>query len=288
MDIKELDAARDAALRCLSSAAELVLWGSINRCRVRLSGYAIDSLQASGAEVFGKLAESHTAARSFFTSATREDLLLATAGMERPRPEYTGDRRAPLWHDVAIMIAGGAFLMLVDHNTAVCAANINQHGFPPYEVGCGARLEKYLAELAGDGVGEFWLAVADRAATFDLGNYEGIKAGIEAEWASAKASIAAKHGSQQGQVKGNETSLPVVASSLSARDLAEKYGVNLAALNKRLERWRCNHDTGYVEVSNHAANEPRYLYDESAIGMIVDDLKAKAVGRKRPTNVQQK
>lgn len=75
---------------------------------------------------------------------------------------------------------------------------------------------------------------------------------------------------------------------LSPRELAERYGVGVDALTKRLERWRYKHDDGFIEVSNPAQNEPKYLYDESAVMLIINDLKAKSAGQKRPTNVQQK
>jgi len=89
-----------------------------------------------------------------------------------------------------------------------------------------------------------------------------------------------------------ETSEQTVAGSESAkmspRDLAKKHGVEPETLRKRLDRWRYDHDTGYIEVSNPARNEPKYLYDELAVMPIIDELKAKSVGQKRPANVLQK
>jgi len=78
------------------------------------------------------------------------------------------------------------------------------------------------------------------------------------------------------------------SAKMSPRELATKYGINAEALRKRLDHWRYDHDAGYVEVSNAARNEPRYLYDESAVMPIIDALRAKAAGRKRAANVQQK
>jgi hypothetical protein len=77
-------------------------------------------------------------------------------------------------------------------------------------------------------------------------------------------------------------------AKLSPRELADKYGVGSAALRGRLDRWRYEHDAGYVEVSNPKRNEPKYLYDESAVMPLIEALKAKSVGRKRATDVQQK
>ena len=74
----------------------------------------------------------------------------------------------------------------------------------------------------------------------------------------------------------------------SSGELAEKYGVDSAALRKRLDRWRYYHDTGYIEVSNPANNEPRYLYDESAVAPVIDSLKAKSDARKRAADGQRK
>ena len=77
-------------------------------------------------------------------------------------------------------------------------------------------------------------------------------------------------------------------AKMSSRDLADKYKVNHAALRGRLDRWRCEHDAGYSEVSNPKRNEPKYLYDESAVTPIIDALKAKPKTHKRATNVQRK
>ena len=52
------------------------------------------------------------------------------------------------------------------------------------------------------------------------------------------------------------------SAKLSPRELASKHGVDAGALRKRLDRWRYEHDAGYVEVSNPAPREPKYLYDE--------------------------
>ena len=78
------------------------------------------------------------------------------------------------------------------------------------------------------------------------------------------------------------------SAKLSPRELASKHGVDAGALRKRLDRWRYEHDAGYVEVSNAARNEPKYLYDESAVMPVIEALKAKPVGRKRAADGQQK
>jgi hypothetical protein len=75
------------------------------------------------------------------------------------------------------------------------------------------------------------------------------------------------------------------SAKLSPRELADKYQVACNALRKRLDRWRYEHDAGYVEVSNARNNEPKYLYDEVAVLSVIDTLKSK---KKRPANDQQK
>ena len=75
---------------------------------------------------------------------------------------------------------------------------------------------------------------------------------------------------------------------MSPRELAHKYSVNCDQLRKRLDRWRYEHDAGYVEVSNPARNEPKYLYDESAVLPVIEAIKAKSDGGKRATDGQQK
>jgi hypothetical protein len=67
---------------------------------------------------------------------------------------------------------------------------------------------------------------------------------------------------------------PEPAAKLSPSDLARKHGVSGEALRKRLDRWRYEHDAGYHEVANPKRNEPKYLYDESAVMPVIDALKA--------------
>jgi hypothetical protein len=95
---------------------------------------------------------------------------------------------------------------------------------------------------------------------------------------------------QGEQPKGDQDrtgSLPVQSGSakLSPRELASKHGVAQRALQARLERWRYEHDAGYVEVSNPVRNKPKYLYDESAVMPVIEALKAKSVAQKRATDV---
>jgi hypothetical protein len=77
-------------------------------------------------------------------------------------------------------------------------------------------------------------------------------------------------------------------AKLSPAELAKKHDVPHDRLRKRLDRWRYEHDSGYVEVSNAARNEPRYLYDESAVMSVISGLKAKPPGTKRAADGQQK
>jgi hypothetical protein len=70
----------------------------------------------------------------------------------------------------------------------------------------------------------------------------------------------------------------VSQAKLSPRELAQKHGVPSESLRKRLDRWRYDHDAGYVEVSNAARNEPKYLYDESAVMPVITQLRARSAG----------
>ncbi len=74
----------------------------------------------------------------------------------------------------------------------------------------------------------------------------------------------------------------------SPRELADKHGVDAGALRKRLDCWRYAHDAGYIEVTNPARNQPKYLYNESAVMSVIESLKSRLAGRKRAANVQQK
>ncbi len=89
-------------------------------------------------------------------------------------------------------------------------------------------------------------------------------------------------------VEDNNKVKVLTNAKLSPCELANKHGVNVGALRKRLERWRFGHDSGYIEVSNPAKNEPKYLFDESAVMSVINNLKTKSAGQERPTNVQQK
>ena len=79
-----------------------------------------------------------------------------------------------------------------------------------------------------------------------------------------------------------------IQARLSPRELAEKYSVPYGSLRKRLDRWRYDHDTGFIEVSNAAKNEPKFLYDESAVKPVIESLNVKSAGHKRAADVQQK
>ncbi len=70
----------------------------------------------------------------------------------------------------------------------------------------------------------------------------------------------------------------ITGAKMSPRELANKHDIDNEALRKRLDRWRYDHDTGYVEVSNPTPREPKYLYDESAVMPVIDAMKAKSAG----------
>jgi len=93
---------------------------------------------------------------------------------------------------------------------------------------------------------------------------------------------------QADQVGTGNDSVQSGSAKLSPRELASKHGVDAGALRQRLDRWRHDHDAGYVEVSNAARNEPKYLYDEASVMLVIEALKTKPVGRKRATDKQQK
>lgn len=72
---------------------------------------------------------------------------------------------------------------------------------------------------------------------------------------------------------------------LSAPELARLYGVDPDRLRKRLERWRMDHDTGYIEVDfgSRAPREAKYLYQVSAVQPILERLRVDAASIKRPS-----
>ncbi len=75
-----------------------------------------------------------------------------------------------------------------------------------------------------------------------------------------------------------------VSGMMSIRDLAEKHRVDQQILRKALERWRLNHDDGYSEVTTRRQNEPRFLFEESAILPVIDGIKRRTeTSHERPT-----
>ncbi|MGD9645073.1 MAG: hypothetical protein AB7U73_05130 [Pirellulales bacterium] len=63
---------------------------------------------------------------------------------------------------------------------------------------------------------------------------------------------------------------------LDVSSLAKRHDVNPAALRGRLDRWRAEHDAGFREVTNRKPKEPKYLYLESAVLPLIQELKSKA------------
>ncbi|MCL4741616.1 MAG: hypothetical protein KJZ54_05360 [Phycisphaerales bacterium] len=62
----------------------------------------------------------------------------------------------------------------------------------------------------------------------------------------------------------------------TATDLAERFGVPIHALRKRLERWRAENlfGKGWVEDGSPESRNAKYLYDVSAVRPIIDALLA--------------
>lgn len=62
----------------------------------------------------------------------------------------------------------------------------------------------------------------------------------------------------------------------TSKSLAERYGIDPERLRKRLDRWRkSNLDVaGWREVEDRRPREPKYLYRESAVKPILDELQA--------------
>ena len=69
-------------------------------------------------------------------------------------------------------------------------------------------------------------------------------------------------------------------ATMSARDLADTYGVDLDALEKRLARWRDKNPDGWVEVENTGSKAPRFLHKLAAVMPVIDAMKASL---KRPS-----
>jgi hypothetical protein len=61
-------------------------------------------------------------------------------------------------------------------------------------------------------------------------------------------------------------------AKMSVSDLAQKYNLPKAALRKRLERWRDDHDGGWYEVADAGHRDARILYLEAHVQHIIDDM----------------
>ncbi len=104
-----------------------------------------------------------------------------------------------------------------------------------------------------------------------------------ATWQNSRNDNVSQETTQQpdkgGEGTGNEEPPQgITGAKMSPRELANKHDIDNEALRKRLDRWRYDHDTGYVEVSNPTPREPKYLYDESAVMPVIDAMKAKSAG----------
>lgn len=66
------------------------------------------------------------------------------------------------------------------------------------------------------------------------------------------------------------------AARLTADELAERFGVPVDALRKRLDRWRKRHDGGWFELVNAGRGAPRVLYEVGAVRAVIEAAKASA------------
>jgi hypothetical protein len=73
-------------------------------------------------------------------------------------------------------------------------------------------------------------------------------------------------------------------ATLSVAELAGYFGVPQEALRKRLERWRKEHDDGWVETTNRKTRDPSYLYEVGAVRPVIEELRASGgASGQRPT-----
>jgi hypothetical protein len=93
------------------------------------------------------------------------------------------------------------------------------------------------------------------------------------DWLHAGQSPADK--GADGQKAGTRSDHAIEASGrMSAREIAEKHGLDLEKLRRRLERWRCSAPTGWFEDEDPIRHQPRYFYDETAVLGVIQEMKA--------------
>lgn len=117
-------------------------------------------------------------------------------------------------------------------------------------------------------------AIRDEFAAFDAATDGGsnmhewpvVLAGRSAEGAMVVAA--------NDEAVANENEVDVDAL-LASSDIARRFRVDSEALRKRLERWRRENIVGWREVQTRARNEPRYLYQLSAVKSVVDELRSR-------------
>lgn len=74
-----------------------------------------------------------------------------------------------------------------------------------------------------------------------------------------------------------------VGSMMTPAALAEKHDVPAEALRKRLERWRLDHDSGYMELKDRKPRDPHYVYQEDVVMSVIQSLKdARFLSGQRP------
>lgn len=71
-----------------------------------------------------------------------------------------------------------------------------------------------------------------------------------------------------------------ITGFLSPAKIAKKNGLNVNRVRMALQRWRRQHEEGWIEASNPKPREPRILYSYEAVGPIIEKMK-----RSGPANI---
>jgi hypothetical protein len=70
---------------------------------------------------------------------------------------------------------------------------------------------------------------------------------------------------------------------LSAKDLAQKFGLDPECTRKQLERWRSSAGSGFIEDEARSIRGPRYLYSMRAVRRTIDKMVERRDREKRTT-----
>lgn len=142
----------------------------------------------------------------------------------------------------------------------------------PYRVFLGPSLRQGFAIPSDQGIPEALEQMLEGSRVFSLQQDVFSASACAIKWLLSDASI--------------PPGTPAGVALMSAKDLAERHGLDAEALRKRLDRERIKNHDCFIEIesSERKRNEPQYLYRPDRVQHIIDNmLQTPKTSIKRPT-----